>query len=214
VALLFHGYAAAKDQLLETARALHEQGWSTLLVDFRGSGGSSGTSTTIGWREADDVVAIMAWARSELGCSEPVLMGFSMGGAAVLRAVGALGAQPRAVVVEATFDALLPTVRHRFETMGLPSFPAAELLVLWGGALGGFDAFEHAPVRYAQAVQVPTLVVQGSEDERVREHEARAIVLALGPWGQLELVQGLAHEPLATAQPERWAQVVPAFLER
>src|SRR5262249_22595949 len=53
--VMFHGYASCKGRLLKEARALHELGCETLLVDFRGSGGSSGNETTLGIFEADDV---------------------------------------------------------------------------------------------------------------------------------------------------------------
>ncbi len=56
LALVLHGYSASRDQLLETARLLHERGWSSVLPDFYGSGGSGGSGTTLGWREARDVV--------------------------------------------------------------------------------------------------------------------------------------------------------------
>ena len=52
----FHGYSASKEQLLALAAPLSRLGCSTLLVDFYGSGGSSGSSTTIGYREAEDGV--------------------------------------------------------------------------------------------------------------------------------------------------------------
>src|SRR5579871_3277165 len=40
VVVMFHGYAASKSSLLTEALALHRLGCETLLVDFRGSGGS------------------------------------------------------------------------------------------------------------------------------------------------------------------------------
>jgi hypothetical protein len=52
-----------------------------------------------------------------------------MGAAAVLRAVARCGVQPDAIIVESVFDNMLNTVRHRFEAMGVPSFPGAQLLV-------------------------------------------------------------------------------------
>jgi hypothetical protein len=53
--LMFHGYSASKASLLPEALALHEQRCELLLIDFRGSGGSSGNETTLGVYEADDV---------------------------------------------------------------------------------------------------------------------------------------------------------------
>ena len=56
-----------------------------------------------------------------------------MGAASVLRSVHSCGVQPDAIIAESVFDRMLTTVRHRFELMGVPSFPCAELLVFWGG---------------------------------------------------------------------------------
>src|SRR5581483_2053857 len=52
---LFHGYGASKSSLLSAAEALHHLGYGTLLVDFYGSGGSSGSGTASGVKAADDV---------------------------------------------------------------------------------------------------------------------------------------------------------------
>ena len=62
--ILFHGYSAEKTSLLREARALLDLGMSVLLVDFRGSGGSSESYTTVGVHEAEDVVAAVRYARA------------------------------------------------------------------------------------------------------------------------------------------------------
>ena len=62
VVLLFHGYGASKAALLAPAKEFHTLGWATLLVDFHGSGGSAGDTTSIGWQEAEDVRAAFAEA--------------------------------------------------------------------------------------------------------------------------------------------------------
>lgn len=209
--LLFHGYAASKAQLLETAHALHAERWSLVLVDFEGSGGSSGNTTTIGYREAEDVAATVEWTRAHLGVDAPVLYGFSMGSAAILRAVGEAGVPARAIVVEAPFDRMLSTTRHRFELMGIPSFPSAELLVFWGGRLYGFDGLAHDPVDYASTVRVPALVLCGDSDARVRVSEARAVASAAS--ATLVVFEGVGHAQLVTADRLRWRQTVLPFLD-
>jgi uncharacterized protein len=52
--IMFAGYAGVKEGLLTPAAHLYRFGYSSLLVDFRGSGGSSGTDTMLGIREAED----------------------------------------------------------------------------------------------------------------------------------------------------------------
>jgi pimeloyl-ACP methyl ester carboxylesterase len=165
--LIFHGYAASKAALLPVASAIHELGYSVLLVDFYGSGGSSGTDTSLGYFEAGDVAASVEYARHTWPRRKIVLYGFSMGGAAVLGAIAIQGVRPDAIVLEATFDSLLNTAKNRFRTMGLPATPLAELLLFWGGIQWGFDPFSHKPVDYARSVVCPSLILHGETDARV-----------------------------------------------
>jgi hypothetical protein len=51
--LMYHAYASSKSSLLPAAREFHLMGYALEMVDFPGSGGSGGNSTTIGFREAD-----------------------------------------------------------------------------------------------------------------------------------------------------------------
>ena len=82
VVLLFPGYASSKDSLLTPAAALHKLGYATMLVDFRGAGGSTGSDTTLGAREADDVAVAYAAAEQIWPGQIMVLYGVSMGSAA------------------------------------------------------------------------------------------------------------------------------------
>ncbi|MFH1469659.1 MAG: alpha/beta fold hydrolase [Pseudomonadota bacterium] len=205
--VLVHGYAAHRGALLDTALRLHHLGYAAVLPNLRGSGDSGGDGTTLGWGEADDVAAVVA----ALGGEKPVLYGFSMGGAAALGAVARAGVQPAAVVAEATFDRLITTTGHRFESMGLPARGPADLLLFWGGLHLGIDPGRVAPVLDAPSVPCPTLLVAGAEDARVRPDEARAIAAAL-PQGSLELVEGLPHRPLSEADPARGEASVASWL--
>jgi len=85
--ILFHGYGAEKTCLIREAKVFLQLGMSVLLVDFRGSGESSESYTTIGFREADDVTTVMQHARLNLRHPSVVLYGQSMGAVSILRAV-------------------------------------------------------------------------------------------------------------------------------
>src|SRR5665213_1501967 len=63
--LLFHGYGSCKMELLPEVKAFNDLGYSCFLIDFPGSGGSDGDSTTIGWREADDVANTLEYVRGK-----------------------------------------------------------------------------------------------------------------------------------------------------
>ncbi len=207
--LLFHGYGGSKSDNLDEARVFHDAGYTTVLVDFPGSGGSRGNVTTLGWQEAEVVRALAAEVDGPL-----VLFGKSMGAAAALRAVGSLGTRADALVLENPYDQLLTTVAHRFEAMGLPDQPGAALLTLWGGALLGYNGFAMNPVDFAPAVTARTLLLHGEHDPRVRVDEVESIQRQLGGPSELVVFPGAGHAGLYAADPARWRDAVTGFLAR
>jgi alpha-beta hydrolase superfamily lysophospholipase len=212
LAILFHGRGGCKCGVLNEAAAFHELGYDTFLVDFRGGGGSSGSDCTLGVREGKDVAAALSYARAQWPGRRVVLYGQSMGSAAILRAIAHHGAAPDAIVLECPFDRLRTTVGHRFEAMGLPSFPLAEMLVFWGGVQHGFNAFAHNPVDDAAAVPCPALVLTGAHDTWVRPAEAKAVCAALGGRQRFELFAEARHQPCLGSDAGRWKRTVIEFL--
>lgn len=95
--VLAHGFTghAGNTDVRRIAVALHEQGFGVLVPDLRGHGRSAGF-TTAGADEIHDVAAAAAWLRGA-GYVRVGLVGFSMGGSAVLRYAG-LGGDADAVV--------------------------------------------------------------------------------------------------------------------
>lgn len=186
IALMFVGYAGAMEGALTPAAKLHQWGYSSLLVDFRGAGGSSRDDQTLGIREAEDVAAAFAHARAEWPELPVVLYGVSMGGAAALADV-----RPVGIIAEAVFDRLLTTARHRFDGLGLPGSPAAELLLFWGGVQLGTNPFAHNPVEYAARVDVPVLLLYGEHNPWILPSEREALASALR--GPVEVVTFLGQ---------------------
>lgn len=211
---LFHGYAANKSTLLSTVRVLYELGYDAFLIDFYGSGGSSGSGTTIGVKEADDVAATIDYVRRTWPKRKVVLYGISMGGAAVLRAIAVNGIKPDAVIIEATFDSLLNTGKSRFRAMGLSGSPFAEMLLFWGSVQNGLNFFSHNPVDYARSVNFPALILHGEKDQRVSLDEARRIAAAMGEKARFVAYAGVPHMPIVDVRPEQWRGEVGEFLKK
>jgi hypothetical protein len=212
--VLFHGYSAEKTSLLREARAFLELGTSVMLVDFRGSGGSSESYTTVGFHEAEDVAAAVRYARQGLSHGSVFVFGRSMGAAAVLRAVHAHGIQPDGVILEAVFDTLLNAVRHRFRAMHVPAFPSAELLVFWGGWQSGFDGFAHNPSAYAASVRSPALLMHGERDPRVSLDEARRVFDAVAGTKEFVTFERSGHESYLSSHASQWRSAVERFINR
>jgi alpha-beta hydrolase superfamily lysophospholipase len=211
--ILFHGYGAEKSGTLNEAKVFLELGLSVLLVDFRGSGDSSESYTTVGYDEAEDVAAAVRYAKANLPHSKLILYGISMGAAAELRAVHSCGVQPDAIIAEAVFDKMLSTVRHRFELMGVPSFPSAALLVFWGGRQAGFNAFRNNPVEYAASVRCPILFLHGTADTRARLAEARQVYNAVPGRKWFKEFAGIGHASIVVSCRQQWKETVRQFLK-
>jgi hypothetical protein len=210
--LLLHGYSGCKSSQLREAQAFHELGCATFLLDFRGSGESDGWETTVGYEEATDVVRATDYAAARWPGVPLVLYGQSMGSAAALRAVAVHGTRPAALVLENPFDRFLSTVESRFGLMGVPAFPAARLLVFWGGVQHGIRAFDHNPVDYAARVECPVLLLHGRDDRMVTAEQAEAIFRRLPGPKRLEWFAGVGHGPLLAPAPEQWRQAVSRLL--
>jgi len=213
VVLLFHGYAASKSSLLPDAKAFHAMGCASYLVDFRGSGGSDGNETTVGFREGMDVAASLEFVRARHPDAKIVLYGRSMGAAAILRAIHAEGIAPDAIVLETVFDRMLTTVGNRFRAMGLPTFPAARTLIFWGSVHAGFWAFDHNPEDYARSVKCPALVMQGDEDQRARTEDAQRVFENLPEGSAWELFTGAEHVSMLNHDEEKWKSAVEKLIK-
>lgn len=211
VVVLFHGYAAAKDSQLETAKALNELGYECWLVDFHGNGGSAGDTTSIGWDESKGVAASFRFVKERAAGKKIVLLGSSLGAVAILRAVAHEGVAPDGLILECPFNSLLTTTGNRFRAMKLPAFPLAHLLVFWGGKQHGFDGFTHNPAEYAKAVKCPTLLLIGDTDARVTLANIEEVRENLPKDSKFHVFRDTGHESYLKKWPEEWKGLVVTF---
>ena len=213
--LLYHGYAGNKSQMISRADDLHDMGYSTAIIGFRGSGNSEGDYTTIGYEESSDVVVSYHFYREKLSNQSIFLFGTSMGAAAVLKALSEADLAVAGVILEYPFGTLYQSVKNRFAVMGFPSFPIAELLTFFGGVQLNFNAFAHDPAEYAKQVSCPTLYLAGDHDDRVTNEETMTIYQNLAAEDKtLHIFEGGGHESLNENFPAAWKRVCASFLIR
>lgn len=213
IVLLFPQYGASKQAVLAPGKAFYEMGYDVMWVDFRGVGGSSGSNTTLGVREGEDVAAAMRYVQRQWPQKPVILYGASLGSVAVMRAITHEGITPTAAILESPFDSLLGTVRHRFRAANIPSFPSAELLVFYGGLQQGMNGFAHNPKEYAALMDCPVLIMHGRADTRVTEENAVAIYEQLPQKKELVLFSAVGHGALVNDDPTKWISSIQQFLE-
>ena len=211
--ILFHGYAGEKSLLISRAEAFQQLGYNTLLVDFRGSGGSEGNATTIGFSESVEVIDCYHYVRS-LGEDNIHLFGTSMGSVAIMKALKDYPITPTSIVLECPFGSLHKTVSARFKLMGLPAFPMAGLLSFWGGAQHGYWAFSHNPQEYAAYIKTPVLLLFGMQDDRVSMEETTALFNNFKGKKVLVTYADQGHDIFTEANQPKWISDVASFMHK
>ena len=136
-----------------------------------------------------------------------------MGSAAILRAIHRYEIKPDAIILESPFSRLLETTRNRFRLMGLPPFPAAEVMIFWGSVQLGINGFRHNPLDDARFVTCPTLILGGGKDERATPEQIQSVFDAIPASKRLAMIPQAGHELSITIAPEIWNQAVNWLLQ-
>lgn len=172
-----HGVGDSIESYAGVAAVLRKRGHTVLLVDLRGHGGSEGTRCTLGGREREDVRSAMALVTERgLAGSGLVVMGYSMGAVAALRAAAGR-ADVRAVVVEAPYDTYRENVVHHAWLVyriprWVPIIPLSVALAEWRA---GFAADEVDAVAAARDIRAPLLAIVDGADDRMPERVVRRV---------------------------------------
>jgi uncharacterized protein len=212
--LLFPGKGGSKSDLLAPTQVFHDLGYQALLVDFRGVGGSSGSTSTLGMREADDVAVAVSYAQRTKLQPPLVVYGLSMGSAAIMRAIAQAKINPDAAILELPFARLVDTVGSRIRSARLPTFPMTQLVVFWGSIQHRYNGFAHNPVVDARQVQCPTLVMHGQRDQWTTVAEINQIFNNLPGTKQLAIFPSAGHQLLVTVDKGLWQRSVEQILSR
>jgi len=209
--IIFHGYGGDKSSMLDKADEFNELKYNTFLVDFMGSGGSEGKQTTLGYKEAEEVMTAYNYLINR-GEKNIYLFGTSMGAVAILKAINDYNLNPKGIIIECPFGSMYQTTCARFKNMHTPTIPMAGLLVFWGGIQNGFWAFNHNPTEYAKKVHCPTLLLYGEQDKNVSRKEIDEIYANIKGKKTLRTYRFAAHENYLIKYKKDWIKDVSDFL--
>lgn len=209
--LMFHGYTSNKARLLGKADVFLSLGYHVFLVDFRGSGGSEGDETSIGYYESDDVAVAYRFILDQ-GERNVLLYGISMGAVSILKAIHDYGLKATAIIIECPFESLYTAIASRIRLLKAPAFPMAGLLLVWGSVQNRFWAFGHKVTRYAKSVSAPILLLWGEKDPVVHRSEIDAVYAALNAPKALKTLPNAAHSDQLETERDAWIETVTQFI--
>ena len=197
-----HGFtgSSAKAPVRAICAGLSNRGFGVLAPDLRGHGQSQG-SCTAGADEPLDVAAAVAWLR-ERGYTRVAVLGWSMGGSAVLRYAG-LGGDSDAVVAVSSpgkwFERgtrPMRLVHWLCETRS--GRVSARLLRGTRIAPGGWAQVPEAPDEVVGAIApTPLLIVHGDSDRYFPATHVDALA-AQAPTADVWIEPGMGHAETAT----------------
>ncbi|MCI0532837.1 alpha/beta fold hydrolase [bacterium] len=208
--IMLHGYPTEKSDMLSLAVPLHED-FALLLMDLRSFGESGGEFTTLGIKETGDLSQAVTYL-SERGFDRIGVFGFSLGGGIALMAAAG-DSRISAAASYASFSDL-KTLGEETYRERLPVIHKAlvELMLLWARAAFGESLTTKSPVRAAEKINIPVLIMHSNADTVIPPSHGAAIKNALSknPRAEYYEIEGLLHGDI----PRRAEDALAAFFEK
>jgi alpha-beta hydrolase superfamily lysophospholipase len=210
--VLFHGLTVNKLAVLSEANEFRFMGYNVLLVDFRAHGNSGGNTSTIGYRESEEVKLAYDWLIQK-GEQHIFFWGSSMGAVAIPKAIAQYSLKPLGIILEMPFESMQSHLKARARILGFPQQPFAFLVTMWIGIERGFNAYKHQSTSYLKKINCPVLMQWGVLDNYVLRPEAERVYDAISSKEKKWVIyENAGHESMLRTDPLKWRIEVGDFL--
>lgn len=218
IIIFSHGYGMNRLQeelpALDLAKQLVEAGFHVFLFDYRNSGQSAGSLTSIGYYEQGDLLTFVHYARAHYPELPIGVIGFSMGAATAILAAGQDEAI-RAVVADSSFSNLKEYLRDNLPYWsGLPHFPFTPVILTVMPVLTGIEVEQVSPRDTIKDSGIPHLLIHGEADPAIHYQQSEELVqYAERDNVSLWLVPEAGHVGAYALFPKEYAQRVIQFFK-
>lgn len=214
--IYLHGLGGNRVALLDQAVIAANHGYNGLLIDLRAHGKSGGTVSSIGYREGDDVRAIVDYllTRADVNPERIGIAGFSLGAVAAIRAAANIP-EIRAVVSQSAFASNEGSAAEIVTALsGRAPFPTTGV-VLWF-----VDLEAGVPVSSVRSVDDikrisprAALIMHGEQDGVINVSSAQQLYDAAGEPKELYLIPNTKHGGFVEANPAEFERRFITFLD-
>lgn len=188
VILLMGGIGANRSAMLQEAVWLGESGFGAVLLENRNC---QGGSATLGYRESQDFLTMMDFARQQAQVNWFGAMGFSAGGVAATRAA-AVSPDIQALVSEGSFANLVELIAPKESKFLSPEWQLQQMILLvlwrrlefWPGTISPIDDLTKNNSR-------PVLLIFGEKE--INRSQAEEMLQASGSNGSLWIAASANH---------------------
>jgi uncharacterized protein len=214
--IFLHGLGGNRVALLDQAVMAANRGYNALLIDLRAHGESGGTVSSIGYREGDDVRAVVDYllTRDDVNAERIGIVGFSLGAVSAVRAAASIP-EIRAVVSQSGFASVEGSTSEIVTALsGRSPFPTTGIVLLF------VDQEAGVPVSSVRAVDDikrisprPVLIMHGEQDGVINKRSAQLLYDAAGEPKELYLIPDAEHGGLAQSDPAEFERRFFTFLD-
>jgi fermentation-respiration switch protein FrsA (DUF1100 family) len=192
--LLSPGYRGKAQAVLSFALPLWKAGYNVLAFEYYGHGAPVGAPVTLGYREVQDFLGAITYARARVPQACLGVLGSSMGAAVALLA-GAQTGEVEAFVLDSPFATHRGVLAYNFRRLvHLPFGLVAPLVDLLLGLRAGYHLHQVEPLRaIGHLAPRPVLLIQGGQDSVVDPRDASLLFQAAGEPKELWVVPEAEH---------------------
>jgi uncharacterized protein len=160
--ILSHGISCNHATMLWNVELLKRNNYDVLLIDQRGYGNSSITSTTYGLKETNDIVLWMKYLKN-LKYNKVGILGHSMGASIALLTCKE-DCKPDFIIAESAFSNLKELVKFQISAKQLPPTVLLFIVNVICKLINGFKLSDIDVLRAVKDTNIPILFIHGRKD--------------------------------------------------
>lgn len=209
-----HGWGSDRGEMLRDTWFMAEKGFNLFYFDFRASGESKGSVSSVGYLETRDFDAAYEFLKANRphAVESVGVFGTSMGGSV---AIYAAAKYPELVclLAENTFLSYNRVVANwSWRRLKVPYYPLVALTLFFVRRKLKLDPEPYSPLYNAGRVKMPTMFINGDNDDLVSETDAKALFeLCPSEKKQFWVIAGASHAKCAEVGGEVYRGRVAAF---
>jgi fermentation-respiration switch protein FrsA (DUF1100 family) len=188
------GYRGKRSDVLGMCSHLWNAGHNVLVFEYYGHGSIVGTPVTLGYREINDFLGAVAYAKERAPQTRLGALGYSMGGSVAIMAA-ARSSEIEALVADSAFATHKSAVEYAVRrTLHMPFaiFDWATDLLLWLRA--GYHFHQVEPLRDINRIAPrPVFLIHGMKDSIVDPKDAPRLYAAASDPKELWLLPDVDH---------------------
>jgi len=192
--LVCPGFRSRMAEFLGIGAHLWRAGYNVLVFEYYGHGIAVSAPVTLGYREINDFLGAVAYARERAPQNRLGALSYSMGAAVAIMS-SARNTDVEALVLDSSFATHRGVVEYNFHrTFHLPSAPFAWIAdyMLWWRA--GYRFRQVEPLREISLISPrPILIIHGSRDSIVNPKDATLLYAAAKEPKELWLLPNADH---------------------